>query len=677
MRNQHILKWLHLVLFVFSAFPLIADGDAGQAGLFLRYGTGGRALGMGRAFVAVADDASGIVWNPAGLVGAKHAELTTMYSNLYYDSQFAHFGFVLPRPMQNINNKLANFLIGPESAVGFGWIGMGMSGFEQRTNTGQLLGDFDIGENGLLFGWAHETVGLWGVFRYGLSTKIVNQNFSGLSSMTESGQTNSSDGWSGGLDVGMTFQPIHAPLLRVVSLKYLMPLKLGLSFQNAVQPKWGGTSKSNRFPHVLRAGLSYQLNLKDWIPPDWGMDAAIKDIHFLLAFDKEYAEEYETGTFFGVEGYFPIFNRQSVLQPRFGLNNQTEIACFGGGLTVPFGELASLRIDYALAMHPQLPSDSRFFMTIQFGQSKDSDFFKKRAQRPENTDKQTRNRLLSILSQYPNQDIVSAVGSLAETADSAYARRYYELTGGLGRAQFLLAEARQLIAEQKVQKAQKKADQATEEYAPLFLQTDNQLSDANLLDYGEALMLAGNAADAVTVMEEVEEETLTLHFMLANAKKQAGDFDGALEFFNEAINQFESEQDYRSMVSLSFLSMGEILMEKRQYLSAGLTFEVLLKNHNRALRDDYPRVYLFRDQYCLDDAQFLSGLAKLLMKDYDAGVADLLQTVRFYPNLEYGQILTESMNDLLDAYKTKKLNELDSIARTLYFEYKELHTLGD
>ena len=65
------------------------------------------------------------------------------------------------------------------------------------------------------------------------------------------------------------------------------------------------------------------------------------------------------------------------------------------------------------------------------------------------------------------------------------------------------------------------------------------------------------------------------------------------------------------------------------------------------------------------------------MKDYDAGVADLLQTVRFYPNLEYGQILTESMNDLLDAYKTKKLNELDSIARTLYFEYKELHTLGD
>ena len=46
-----------------------AQEDGGQAGNFLRFGVGGRALGMGRSFVSIADDASGVYWNPAGIVG--------------------------------------------------------------------------------------------------------------------------------------------------------------------------------------------------------------------------------------------------------------------------------------------------------------------------------------------------------------------------------------------------------------------------------------------------------------------------------------------------------------------------------------------------------------------------------------------------------------------------------
>ena len=94
-RNIRRIFFLSLLCVIPSV--LTASNDVGgQAGTFLRYGVGGRALGMGGAFVAVADDASGIYWNPAGLVGAKRIELSSMYTNLYYDSRFAFLGVVLP-----------------------------------------------------------------------------------------------------------------------------------------------------------------------------------------------------------------------------------------------------------------------------------------------------------------------------------------------------------------------------------------------------------------------------------------------------------------------------------------------------------------------------------------------------------------------------------------------------
>ena len=41
----------------------LETADGGLPGYFMNEGTGARALGMGRAFTAVADDASAIYWN--------------------------------------------------------------------------------------------------------------------------------------------------------------------------------------------------------------------------------------------------------------------------------------------------------------------------------------------------------------------------------------------------------------------------------------------------------------------------------------------------------------------------------------------------------------------------------------------------------------------------------------
>ncbi|UCH82779.1 MAG: PorV/PorQ family protein [Candidatus Latescibacterota bacterium] len=77
------LQYLLLVVLVLT-IPSQADaGDPGDAGaLFLRFGVGARAAGMGEAFSAVALDASALYWNP----GAMSAVLSTnlMFTHTEY-----------------------------------------------------------------------------------------------------------------------------------------------------------------------------------------------------------------------------------------------------------------------------------------------------------------------------------------------------------------------------------------------------------------------------------------------------------------------------------------------------------------------------------------------------------------------------------------------------------------
>jgi hypothetical protein len=44
---------------------------------------GARALGMGGAFVSVADDATTLYWNPAGLPWIGHQEITASHADLF------------------------------------------------------------------------------------------------------------------------------------------------------------------------------------------------------------------------------------------------------------------------------------------------------------------------------------------------------------------------------------------------------------------------------------------------------------------------------------------------------------------------------------------------------------------------------------------------------------------
>jgi hypothetical protein len=84
---------LILLLFVLGFLNVEAGGFRKYAGEFLSAGVGSRALGMGGAFVAVANDVTAGYWNPSGLVEARGLQFQFMHAKQFMSSiQYDYFG---------------------------------------------------------------------------------------------------------------------------------------------------------------------------------------------------------------------------------------------------------------------------------------------------------------------------------------------------------------------------------------------------------------------------------------------------------------------------------------------------------------------------------------------------------------------------------------------------------
>ena len=112
---------------------------AGETGfVFLKIGVGARAMGMGSAFVALADDPTSVYWNPAGLASIEKTQVTVMHNEWILDfrQEFVAVG----------------------TQLGPGTLGIGFAGFyteelERRSDTGVLEGHY--GANDIAFTGAY------------------------------------------------------------------------------------------------------------------------------------------------------------------------------------------------------------------------------------------------------------------------------------------------------------------------------------------------------------------------------------------------------------------------------------------------------------------------------------------------------------------------------------------
>src|SRR5215510_2370911 len=76
--------------FVWAAGPGTTSADV------LKIPVGARAVGMGEAYVAQADDVSSLYWNPAGLALMQERQASFMYDQMYQDLKFQNANIGIP-----------------------------------------------------------------------------------------------------------------------------------------------------------------------------------------------------------------------------------------------------------------------------------------------------------------------------------------------------------------------------------------------------------------------------------------------------------------------------------------------------------------------------------------------------------------------------------------------------
>jgi len=136
---------LILCIFLIQVSVIFAqNGDAGQPGEFLRYGVNARALGMGRAFTAVTDNANAVYWNPGGLYNIirEGMSLTLMYSKLFESTTYNFAAFALPIELLISSDNNGGFASELKKwNLGFGYLGLSSDEFEVRSRGNQVTGE--------------------------------------------------------------------------------------------------------------------------------------------------------------------------------------------------------------------------------------------------------------------------------------------------------------------------------------------------------------------------------------------------------------------------------------------------------------------------------------------------------------------------------------------------------
>ncbi|BAS27043.1 UPF0164 family protein [Limnochorda pilosa] len=204
-----ILAALCLGLGLLAQAPAGAQEDYAGTAAHLQIGMGARALAMGGAFVAVADDATALHYNPAGLATLQGLELTSFYSSEYGASSYGALG-----------------VAGPGLGAGVQWLGS--PGIEARDPYANPTGSFDLALAAARLAYARRL----GPVAAGLELTYVSES---LASVTGNGLTG---------DVG-----VLAPL---------GPVRLGLAARNL----WGTlgytSGTSDPFDPVYVVGMAWQ-----------------------------------------------------------------------------------------------------------------------------------------------------------------------------------------------------------------------------------------------------------------------------------------------------------------------------------------------------------------------------------------------------------------------------------
>jgi hypothetical protein len=121
--NIRVVVVATMVVFGVSALVAGETGVAKYAGEFISLGVGGRALGMGGAFVALASDVTAGYWNPAGLSHINYPQIALMHDERYGS-------------LVNYDYGAAAMPVGPNTSWGFSVIRLGVDDIPDTRKAG-------------------------------------------------------------------------------------------------------------------------------------------------------------------------------------------------------------------------------------------------------------------------------------------------------------------------------------------------------------------------------------------------------------------------------------------------------------------------------------------------------------------------------------------------------------
>jgi len=190
------------------------DQIGGVPGEWLSRYLGARTAGMGGAFVAVADEALGVVWNPAGISQLSQNEVALETSFLYESTTINAFSFAFP------GRRIPSF--------GLTVLSLGSGDFEKTNELNESLGSFKEGDLAFLL---TASKNLTRNFFLGANVKIFRQAFDEFNSTGV------------GVDLGVLYR-VH-PAVR-----------LGASLLNLGGPSLALREIDEQFPANVRGGVA-------------------------------------------------------------------------------------------------------------------------------------------------------------------------------------------------------------------------------------------------------------------------------------------------------------------------------------------------------------------------------------------------------------------------------------
>jgi tetratricopeptide (TPR) repeat protein len=338
------------------------DGDGGTESNLSILGYGARAIGMGKAFTALADDPTAVYWNPAGLEFLYQQSVTLFHTTLWEGTNYEFLGYAYP------TLNLGSF--------GFGIARIGVSDIPQTDVDGLEVGRFSNEEYQVFLSYAKKMP-----FNLtpGISIRMVSRSWGGLRAEEDLNDTGF------GIDLGLLYRPVW------LGSPWFQDWSFGLKIANFLKPQLKEGDIIDDIPMLIKLGFMKKIRF-----------AGGEFFNVLLDFD---------------------FSTQRTMKAHLGsgyrIRDIAEVRIGFGGAGFAMGagvDYENFKIDYAYSFGGEysefLPGVHRISLSYQFGTNRDQMFQIEESRRLE---EQAR-----LLEEFRREEDKRFVSEHLRTADSYF-----------------------------------------------------------------------------------------------------------------------------------------------------------------------------------------------------------------------------------------------------------------